>query len=47
LGNDFLGNKLTHDIMGLIKPTKASFLKGGYMMDGLCVLHEDLNDMHK
>ena len=41
-----LVNKLTGVIQKVVKPTQTAFLKGRYIMEGVCVLHEVLNDLH-
>jgi hypothetical protein len=34
-------------IDGIIGPTQTAFLKGRYIMEGVCILYEVLNDIHK
>jgi hypothetical protein len=34
-------------IDGIIGPTQTAFFKGRYIMEGLCILHEVLNYIHK
>ena len=42
-----LVNRLTSVIHKVIKLVQTAFLKGRYIMEGVNVLHEVLNDLHK
>ena len=41
-----LVNRLNRVIQTVIRPTQTAFIKGKYIMEGVCVLHEVLNDLH-
>ena len=40
-------NRLTGVIQKVIKPAQTAFLKGRYIMEGVNILHEVLNELHK
>ena len=39
-------NRLSGIIQKVIKVTQTAFLKGRYILEGVCVLHEVMNDVH-